>query len=379
MRYALKNIWLLALLLLIAGQIALSMPSIPVACEPAITFTAVPDYNTTDNLSGQVTCVDTTVYQVAVYIKVGGGWYNKPTWDEPLTTIQSDGSWTANITTNTQYDPTATQIAAFLLSDSYPPPILDGSAALPATLFDDAAAHAYAPRARRQISFSGYEWLVKQSDNPVGPGPNYFSDAEDAVWVDGNGRLHLTIQQKDGHWISTEVYTQMSLGYGRYLFQTDSPIDQLDANAVLGLFTWDDFTPSTYYREIDIEFARWGDAADPTNAQFVVQPWDQPDNLIRYTAVLTDTAATHSFDWQPDSITFFSVPGHTLNPAPGDAFETWVYTDTTYIPAPATVNVHLNLWLINGDPPSDGQPIEVIIEAFHLVADEVYLPVVLRP
>jgi hypothetical protein len=100
---------------------------------------------------------------------------------------------------------------------------------------------------------------------------------------------------------------------------------------------------------------------------------------MRYTAVLTDTAATHSFDWQPDSVTFISAPGHTLNPAPADAFKTWVYTDTTYIPTPATVNVHLNLWLIDGSPPSDGQRIEVIIEAFHLVTDEVYLPVVLGP
>ncbi len=257
--------------------------------------------------------------------------------------------------------------------------LLNGSATIPSTLFDDAATYAYAPRAQRQISFSGYEWLVKQSDSPVGPGPNYFSDAEDAVWVDGNGRLHLTIQYKDGHWVSTEVYTQKSLGYGRYLFQTDSPIDQLDANAVLGLFTWDDFTPSPYYREIDVEFARWGYAADPTNAQFVVQPWDQVGNLVRYTAVLTDTAATHSFDWQPDRVTFFSVPGHTLNPAPADAFATWVYTNTTYIPDLGTANVHLNLWLMNGNPPSDVQPIEVIIDAFHLVADEVYLPVNLRP
>lgn len=376
----LHHFGLLALFFLLITPIAHSGQPIPAACEPAITFTAVPDYGTTGNLAGQVFCVDTAVYQVAVYIKVGGGWYNKPTWDAPLTTIQSDGSWTANITTNTQYDPSATQIAAFLLSDSDPPPILDGSAALPVALFDDAAAHAYAPRARRQISFSGYEWLVKQSDIQVGPGPNYFSDAEDAVWVDEKGRLHLKIQQQqDGHWVSTEVYTQLSLGYDRYLFQTSSPIDQLDANAVLGLFTWDDFTPSDYYREIDVEFARWGNAANPTNAQFVVQPWDQPGNLMRYTAVLTDTAATHSFDWQPDSITFFSVPGRTLNPAPADAFKTWVYTDTTYIPAPATVNVHLNLWLIDGNPPSDEQPIEVIIEAFYLVADEVYLPVVLGP
>ena len=66
-------------------------------------------------------------------------------------------------------------------------------------------------------------------------------------------------------------------------------------------------------------------------------------------------------------------------PPAANAFATWVYTNTTYIPDPATVNVRLNLWLMNGIPPSDGQPIEVIIDAFHLVTDEVYLPVVVRP
>ena len=370
--------WLTLLLLLMSGKLVYSEPTPPAACEPDIWFTAVPDYGSINNLSGRVACVDTAVYRVVVYIKVGNGWWVKPTFAQPTTAIQPDGTWTADITTG-GLDPTATQIAAFLIGDDISPPILGGNSTIPTTLFDDAAAYAYVPRAERQISFSGYEWLVKQSDVKVGPGPNYFSDAEDAVWVDGDGRLHLTIQKEEGLWVSTEVFTQASLGYGRYIFQTSSPIDQLDANAVLGLFTWDDFSPSDYNREIDIEFARWGNAADPTNAQFVVQPWDQSGNLRRYTAVLTDTAATHSFDWQPDSVTFFSAPGHTLNPNPPDAFATWVYTNTISIPDPATVNVRLNLWLLNGNAPSDGQPIEVVIEAFYFLSDEVYLPVILRP
>ena len=42
---------------------------------------------------------------------------------------------------------------------------------------------------------------------------------------------------------------------------------------VLGLFTWEDHSDVPSNRELDFEFARWGRASDPTNAQFVVQPY----------------------------------------------------------------------------------------------------------
>jgi hypothetical protein len=42
---------------------------------------------------------------------------------------------------------------------------------------------------RRKIDFSGFRWLVKGTDTLEGPGPNYFSDDEESVWVDGEGRL----------------------------------------------------------------------------------------------------------------------------------------------------------------------------------------------
>jgi hypothetical protein len=49
-------------------------------------------------------------------------------------------------------------------------------------------------------------------------------------------------------------------------------VDKLDPNMVLGLFTYDS-DPAFNNREIDIEASRLGNAADPTNAQFVVQPY----------------------------------------------------------------------------------------------------------
>ena len=54
------------------------------------------------------------------------------------------------------------------------------------------------------------------------------------------------------------------LGFGRYQFQISGRIDRFDDNVVLGLFNYPtgDVGPDATH-EIDIEFARWGDAKNP--------------------------------------------------------------------------------------------------------------------
>ena len=125
----------------------------------------------------------------------------------------------------------------------------------------------------RWLSFSGYDWWVKTSAGQVGPGPNYFSDSTNNVWLDGQGQLHLRITNRSNQWQCAELVSARTFGYGSYRFQLASPADNLNPNAVLGLFTWSD-DPAYADREIDIECSRWGNAADPNNAQFVVQPYD---------------------------------------------------------------------------------------------------------
>src|SRR5262245_21295616 len=81
-----------------------------------------------------------------------------------------------------------------------------------------AAAAKPAPPGPRTISFSGKTWLVKSSTGKVGPGPNYFSDSTDNVWVDAGGRLHLKITKAKGKWSSAEIVSADSFGYGTYRF-----------------------------------------------------------------------------------------------------------------------------------------------------------------
>jgi exo-beta-1,3-glucanase (GH17 family) len=92
--------------------------------DPTIEFTYIPPLGSFENLVGQVWHVDPSDHKVAVYIYVSG-WWTKPTFANPLTTIQVDGSWITDITTG-GIDEQATRIASFLLPDGYNPPFMSG-------------------------------------------------------------------------------------------------------------------------------------------------------------------------------------------------------------------------------------------------------------
>jgi hypothetical protein len=331
---------------------------------PFITFSFIPAYGSFDDLVGRVAGVTTTQYKVAVYIFVWG-WYNKPTWGSPATAIQPNGTWVTDITTGGN-DELATKIAAFLIPDTYNPPLMNGEANLPQALYNNAVTHVEAERQPpADFTFSGYDWIIKQSNTPVGPGPNRFSDDSEDVWVDAQGGLHLKIVKKGDDWYCTEVYTTASLGYGTYRFVLESAIDQIDRNVVLGLFTWDDEAPENHYREMDIEFSQWGEVLNE-NTQYVVQPWETPENLHRFDTLLQGIFSTHLFLWTAEAVTFTSYQGRL--PDVGALIRTWTYEGADVPPA-GDAHARINLWLNNGTSPSDGQPVEVVIVSFEFIPE----------
>ncbi|MBI1814656.1 MAG: hypothetical protein HYR72_06745 [Deltaproteobacteria bacterium] len=113
----------------------------PEAANQAIEFTSVPAYGSFLNLKGIVRHVDPEKLRVAVYIRVNGGWWTKPYWDSPATSISPDGSFSVDITTG-GHDEQATDIAAFLIPVDYYPPGLRGDVQLPAELLQKALARA---------------------------------------------------------------------------------------------------------------------------------------------------------------------------------------------------------------------------------------------
>jgi len=216
----------------------------------------------------------------------------------------------------------------------------------------------------RTINFSGLTWNVKSSGGDVvGPGPNYFSDDTNTVWVDKGGRLHLKINKTGDQWRSAEVISTASFGYGTYRFYLETPVDDIDPRAVLGLFTWST-DPAYWNREIDIEFTRW---SNPTgsNGHYVVPLYSEPGHTHDFTLPGGYTQTTHAFTWRSDAISFWSLIGACSSPAdPSQVFHHWRFDDASSIPVPGGENVRMNLWLHQGKPPMRNAPIEVVISRF---------------
>jgi exo-beta-1,3-glucanase (GH17 family) len=106
---------------------------------PSLLLTFVPPIGSNANLQGQEFHAAPSDFYVAVYINVAGGWWTKPTFAMPKTPVQCDGTWTTNIVTGGN-DLQATQVAAFLLPNSFTPPALGGSSTLPPELSQNAVA-----------------------------------------------------------------------------------------------------------------------------------------------------------------------------------------------------------------------------------------------
>ncbi len=96
----------------------------------SIDFTHVPVWMTHEDLTGVVRGVPAAEHAVAVYICVGGSWWTKPSFDEPVTAIDVDLSWRCDVTTGGA-DTLATQYAAFLVPVAWTPYLADGVAACP--------------------------------------------------------------------------------------------------------------------------------------------------------------------------------------------------------------------------------------------------------
>ena len=349
------------------------------AAAPAVIITNLPAYGSTNDLSGVIVNASPAACSVAVFIYVPGyGWVTKPTCAQPLTLVQPDGSWKTDITTGGS-DQLATRIAALLVSTNYSQPCVLGSNSVPTNVFAQALASAIVTRlypGPRGLSFSGYDWWVKTSDGRVGPGPNYFSDSTNNVWLDGQGQLHLRITNRSNEWQCAELVSARTFGYGSYRFQLASPADNLNPNAVLGLFTWSD-DPAYVNREIDIECSRWGNAADPSNAQYVVQPYNLHGHLARIAVPAGQTNSTLWFTWETNRVSFQSQRGSfSTNPSPANVISNWTYALT--VPPTGDENVRLNLWLFNGVAPADNQEVEVVISSFQFVPLGAPQPAVLR-
>jgi hypothetical protein len=335
---------------------------------PAIKITQAPRFGDWPGyLKGTVSGVDFSKYVVAPYIQVDEVWWTKPYLANPTCPVNPDGTFSCLVTTG-GCDHCATAFLVELMPKKQAPDQCLPCATKPRSTAAVASAYKKRPYPRA-LAFSGYKWRVKTCpDCKQGPGPNYFSDARRDVWVDAEG-LHLRIRKGKNGWFSSEVVSEPSFGYGTYIFQTNSRVDLIDANMVVGLFTWDSKAYHPTHRELDVEFARWGNESEPTNAQFVAQPCSQCpgcDDCSRFTVELsnTDKHLTTYMTWGPRSVEFRTYRGkHQDNPPEGALIHQWTKTGAD-VPSPGKVNIRFNFWLLNGEVPINGEGSEVVIESF---------------
>jgi len=220
------------------------------------------------------------------------------------------------------------------------------------------------PAPATTLWFSGYQWIVRSGSG--GPGPNLWNPAN--LWLDPSGYLHLKITHSSGRWVCAELYTVKSFGFGKYQFNVVGAIDKLDPNAVLGLFNY----PTSQVgidgtNEIDIEFSHWGDPTFPIGNYTV---WPAQNVLVgkstskTFNFSLTNPDTTQRFTWSSQSIYFQSLRGfHNDNTG---QYAGWLFKPGSYlkyIPQHA-IPVHINLWLSDGNPPVNGQGVEVVIRSF---------------
>jgi hypothetical protein len=183
-----------------------------------------------------------------------------------------------------------------------------------------------------------------------------FSDSEDSVRVDSQGRLHLRIVRDGSRWNCAEIVSRREFGRGTYRFFVATTPRRLAPGPVLGLFTYSD-DPASAHREVDVELS--SAAPDGTDAQFVVQPGADEGTFRRFRLPADAEDAVYSFRVLPGRVEF--AGGSAAAP---DAFESWT---SSAAPDGGGANVRMNLWLARGVPPADGAAVEAVVSRFEFV------------
>ena len=287
--------------------------------------------------------------RIVIFAK-SGIWWVQPRVDQPFTEIRPDSTWSSSTHLGTEY-------AALLVDSGYRPPAT--VAALPNQSADVIAVATVKGTgeanvsANKKVEFSGYQWEVRHLPSNRGGAVDFYDPSN--AWVDESGFLHLRIAGAGHDWKCAEVRLTRSLGYGSYIF-TVRDTSHLEPAAVFSMLTWDDLGANENHREMDIEISRWGDPTSK-NAQFVVQPYYVPANVVRFMA--HSGTLTYSWRWEPARVAFKTARGtHAMAE----------HIFTSGVPPAGGESVHMNLYVFHNARSPLQSGTEVVIEKFE------YLP-----
>lgn len=346
--------------LLLALGIALSgcQPN-KASSRPSIEFSHIPPAaqggpGRVDFISGRVRNARRE-QQIVIYAH-SGTWWLQHNPDQPLIPIQGDSTWSTETHLGFEY-------AALLVEPNYHPlavldlaPTQGGSVDLVA-IVKGVGPPQYAPTG--SLKFSGYDWSVRTIPSDKGGMSNLF-DPENA-WTDASGALHMQIKRKGDWWSCAEIYLNRSLGYGTYLV-TVRDTSHIEPAAVFSMYTFEDSAGEQHYREMDVEVSRWGDPTNQNNAQFVIQPFYIPGNVIAFAA--PSSTMTYVLRWESGQATFKAFRGS----AGAGAHLVSEHTFTSGIPEPGKAIPRLIFYVVGSKINPMQKPREVVVEKFE------YLP-----
>lgn len=190
-----------------------------------------------------------------------------------------------------------------------------------------------APSIARTISWSGYKWVVRPPSTGD-PGANAWSDSRTNVHVQGSDLFMSVAQDPFGRWTSSEIDNRRHLGYGTYRWVVATDLSTLDADEVLGLFTYGGSAPS--HNEIDIEASRWGKTSGPTGSTTVWRNANRGLSAGRHFSYSNRPPYVNQFTWSRRRIRF------RVTDATGRALFKW--TVTRHVPVPSTEVPIINYW-----------------------------------
>ena len=325
--------------------------------EPSIEFTKIPVADTggpdkMDTIEGRATGVRPG-QQIVLYAKSDGRWWIQPFAREPFTKIQGDSQWKNETHLGTEY-------AALVVDTGETPPqtteILPargGGVAAVAVVKGQSPDSSSTPP--KTLHFSGYDWIVRTGLSYRGRSKNLFDPAN--AWTDEKGALHLRIAKNRDGWSCAEVQLTRSLGFGTYLFVVRD-ISHLEPSAVLTLFTWDGMGTDENRRELDTEVSRWG-SRNSENAQYVVQPYYMPTNVVRFNAPAG--VLTHAFHWEPLQVTFTTYAGSQVT---GRSHPLNQHVFSSGVPTAGGDVARINLYVFGkGEVPLQHEN-EIVVEEF---------------
>jgi hypothetical protein len=327
---------------------------------PSITFTRIPPAaqggrERVDTISGRVSGARPG-QRIVVYAK-SGPWWVQPWPEQPFIPIESDSKWSTQTHLGYEY-------AALLVNaDYHPAPTIDvaptaGGSVVALTIVNGSGSLPDLPTV--PLHFSGYDWKLRTTDAARG-GLNNLYDADNA-WTDKSGALHLRISNKPKGWTCAQVFLPRSLGYGTYNFVIRDTA-RLDPAVVLSLHTHDQSAGDQYFREWDIELGRWGRSASRENAQFGIQPFYVPGNLVRFTE--PPGTLTYSMLWEPGRAVFKAFSGASVQPGTHPFYE---HTFTAGVPSPGQERLEAMFYIIASEKNPRQKNTEVVIDKFE------YLP-----